>query len=69
MPMAPACESALRKSAQMALLGARAAVPVIELWLDFWEAAVFVWGPATIAFLGVRYIVLTRMVRRRNPNS
>ena len=53
----------------MALLGARAAVPVIELWLDFWEAAVFVWGPATIAFLGARHIVLTRMVRRRNPNS
>ncbi|MCY4252518.1 MAG: hypothetical protein OXD41_04365 [Thaumarchaeota archaeon] len=42
---------------------------MIELWLDFWEAAVFVWGPATIAFLGARHIVLTRMVRRRNPNS
>lgn len=69
MPVAPACESALRKSAQMALLGARAAVPVIELWLDFWEAAVFVWGPATIAFLGARYIVLTRMACRRNTHS
>lgn len=38
---------------------------LVELWLDFWEAAIFVSGPASIAFLGGRYIALTRMVRRR----